>query len=75
MAYLAAITKRVQLVTGILILPQRQTVLVAKQGAEVDVLSGGRLRLGIQRYSFSIRTPNDAQIMIDSVGVLSPFQD
>ncbi len=47
MAYLAAITKKVQLVTGILILPQRQTVLVAKQGAEVDVLSGGRLRLGI----------------------------
>ena len=47
MAYLAAITKKVQLVTGVLILPQRQTVLVAKQGAEVDVLSGGRLRLGI----------------------------
>ena len=47
MGYLAAITKRVGLVTGILILPQRQTALVAKQAAEVDVLSGGRLRLGI----------------------------
>ena len=47
MGYLAAITEKVQLVTGILILPQRQTALVAKQGAEVDVLSGGRLRLGI----------------------------
>ena len=46
-AYLAAITERVELVTGILILPQRQTVLVAKQAAEVDVLSGGRFRLGI----------------------------
>jgi probable F420-dependent oxidoreductase len=47
MGYLAAITEKVGLVTGILILPQRQTVLVAKQAAEIDVLSGGRLRLGI----------------------------
>jgi probable F420-dependent oxidoreductase len=45
--YLAALTQRLELVTGILILPQRQTALVAKQAAEVDVLSGGRLRLGI----------------------------
>ena len=45
--YLAAITEKVELVTGILILPQRQTALVAKQVAEVDVLSGGRMRLGI----------------------------
>src|SRR5712664_244614 len=47
MSYLAGITKTLQLVTAILILPQRQTALVAKQTAEVDVLSGGRLRLGI----------------------------
>lgn len=45
--YLAAITSSVELVTGVLVLPQRQTALVAKQAAEVDVLSGGRLRLGV----------------------------
>ena len=45
--YLAGLTQKIELVTGILILPQRQTALVAKQAAEVDVLSGGRLRLGI----------------------------
>ena len=45
--YLAGITRRLAFATGILILPQRQTVLVAKQAAEVDVLSGGRLRLGV----------------------------
>src|SRR5207302_10394316 len=44
--YLAALT-HLELVTGVIILPQRQTVLVAKQVAEVDVLSGGKLRLGI----------------------------
>jgi probable F420-dependent oxidoreductase len=47
LAYLAAITRRITLATGILILPQRQTALVAKQAAQIDVLSGGRLRLGI----------------------------
>ena len=45
--YMAAITTKLELVTAILILGQRQTALVAKQAAEVDVLSGGRLRLGV----------------------------
>jgi probable F420-dependent oxidoreductase len=46
-AHLAGITERIGLATGILILPQRQTALVARQAADVDLLSGGRLRLGV----------------------------
>src|SRR5574342_693505 len=44
--YLAAITS-LELVTGVIILPQRQTALVAKQAAEVDLLTEGHFRLGV----------------------------
>jgi probable F420-dependent oxidoreductase len=46
-AYLAGITERIRFATGILVLPQRPTALVARQAADVDLLSGGRLRLGV----------------------------
>ncbi len=46
-SYMAALTTRLHFITGILILPQRQTALVAKQAASLDVVAGGRFRLGI----------------------------
>lgn len=46
-SFLAGITKEIEFVTGILILPQRQTVLVAKQAADLDLFSRGRLTLGV----------------------------
>lgn len=46
-AFMAGITEKLEFATGIVILPQRQTVLVAKQAAALDVLSDGRFRMGI----------------------------
>lgn len=46
-AFLAGMTKRIEFLVGVLVLPQRQTVLVAQQAADVDLMSKGRLRLGV----------------------------
>jgi len=46
-SYMAGVTQKLEFAPGIIILPQRQTALVAKQAATLDVLSGGRLRLGV----------------------------
>lgn len=47
LSFIGAVTSRLELVTSVLLLPQRQTTLVAKQAAELDLLSEGRLRLGV----------------------------
>lgn len=46
-SYLAGLTQKIQFASGVIILPQRQTAVFAKQAATLDVLSGGRTRLGI----------------------------
>lgn len=46
-AYLAGLTRRIEFITGVLILPQRQTALVARQATDLDLMSGGRLQLGV----------------------------
>ena len=50
LSMIGAVTSRVELVTAIVIAPQRQTVLLAKQAAELDLLTGGRLRTRASRW-------------------------
>ena len=47
LAYIAGVTTRIELVPSVIVVPARQTVLVARQAAEIDVLSGGRLRMAV----------------------------
>ena len=47
LAYVAAVTERIELVPSVIVTPARQTVLLAKQVAELDILAGGRVRLGV----------------------------
>jgi len=47
LAWVAGITRRIELVPSVIVTPSRQTALLAKQAAEIDVLSGGRTRMGI----------------------------
>lgn len=47
LAWVAAVTERIELVPSVIVTPARQTVLLAKQAAELDVLTGGRVRLGV----------------------------
>ena len=47
LAYIAGLTERIELVPSVIVLPSRQTALVAKQAAEIDVLSGGRMRMAV----------------------------
>ena len=56
-AYMAAVTTTLEFTTGIIILPQRQTALFAKQAADLDLLSGGRLRSG----SGQVGTPSSTK--------------
>lgn len=76
-AYLAGVTQRLAFAPAVIILPQRQTALVAKQVAELDVLSGGRVRMGaglgwntVEYDALGERFPNRARRIEEQVEVL-----
>ncbi|MGI9616914.1 MAG: LLM class F420-dependent oxidoreductase [Acidimicrobiales bacterium] len=75
--FLAGVTTSIEFETAVIILPQRQTALVAKQAAEVDVLSGGRLRLGVgtgwnhvEYESLGVEWADRGKILDDQIEVL-----
>ena len=68
LAFLAAATKTIKLSSGILILPQRQTGVVAKQAAEIDILSGGRLAPRRRRRLEPRRVPGARRRLEDARG-------
>jgi alkanesulfonate monooxygenase SsuD/methylene tetrahydromethanopterin reductase-like flavin-dependent oxidoreductase (luciferase family) len=67
LSYIAALTNKLELATGIMVLPSRQTLLVAKQIALLDRFCGGRLRLGVS--AGWNQTEYQALGMISPVGV------
>jgi alkanesulfonate monooxygenase SsuD/methylene tetrahydromethanopterin reductase-like flavin-dependent oxidoreductase (luciferase family) len=75
-AYLAGVTKNLGLATGVIILPQRQTALFAKQAADVDLFSDGRLRLGVgialirKLWEQPVVEHEDSDHRIDRAGIL-----
>jgi probable F420-dependent oxidoreductase len=76
-AYCAAFAPRLSFVSSVLVLPQRQTALVAKQAAQLDVLSGGRLRLGVgigwndaEYAGLGMEFSNRARRIEEQIGIL-----
>jgi probable F420-dependent oxidoreductase len=80
LSFIAACTRRIMLGTSVLIMPQRQTALVAKQMAELDILSGGRamLGIGVGRVELEYKTLNEdfktrGRRLEAQIGVLRAF--